>query len=161
MAKNYIQKCISVKLSSNTLCADFSVLRIMYNLKATFRELQIFKWICIYNVILRANKNTECLLTLTLWRHPRTGTPINVSRKRKREGNRNYICWRSYKYFVGSAVLSTKGVSYIEILAGSSRPCDTSRNMQFWSQRCGWLETTWLIKQGNETCHLTAWHTVL
>jgi hypothetical protein len=94
------------------LCADFIVPRTMDNLKVMFIELQSLKWRYFYNVIPRANKNTECLLTLTLWCHPRTEHPVIVSRKRKRDGNRKYICWRGYKNFADSAVLFIKGISY-------------------------------------------------
>jgi len=70
IAGNYVQKYMSIKHCSTMLCADFIVPRIMNNLKVTFRELQILEWRYFYNVIPRANNDTECLLTLTLWCHP-------------------------------------------------------------------------------------------
>ena len=151
---------MSTKHCSTTLCADFIVPRMMHNLKVTFRELQILKWRYFCNVIPCANKNTECLLALTLWCYPRTDHPVSVSRKRKHDGNRNYICWRSYKNFVVSAVLFRKGISLIETPALSSRPRDTSRGIHFWSESRGWMEPTWSNEQGDEEGHLTARHIV-
>jgi len=142
------------------LCADFIVPRIMNNLKVTFWELRILKWRYFYNVIPRANKNTDCLLALTLWCHPRTEQPVNVSRKRKRDGNTNYTCWRSYKHFAGSAVLFRKGISSIETPALSSRPRDTNHGVLFWSESRGWMEPTWSKEQGDEAGHLTTWNIV-
>jgi len=156
IAVNYVQKCTSTKHCSTMLFADFIVPRIMNNLKVAFRELPILKWRYFYNVIPSANKNTECHLTLILWCHPRTKHSVNVFRKRKRDGNRNLICWRSYKNFAGSAVLFRKEIPSIETPALSSR----SRGIHFWSESRGWLEPTWSNVQAYEAGHLTAWHIV-
>lgn len=151
---------MSIKHCSTMLCADFIVPRIKNNLKVTFRELQILEWRYFYNVIPRANNDTECLLTLTLWCHPRTEQSVSVSRKRKRDGNRTYICWKNYKNFAGSAVLFRKGISSVETPSLSSGPRDASRGLLFWSESRGRMKPTWSNEQGDEAGRLTAWHIV-